>query len=479
MIFAISVILLNTFMSSVIEKATEEKILNDMKNIYISSSEYINQLFIVNGIEFSEQAFVKNGSIIVRGLGKANNCITTIYSVNGKNPYQYVPGGFQISWDKINERHSNLINNAINNKSAVQVSKIAYKSKTFLIADFVYPLYINNNYLGIVRFSFDYTDAYISDKNLIKILVVFVLAIFASIFLFSYLLVYRLTNPLAKLNDAICEVAVGSYVGCIKTASNDEIGEISDNFNNMTNKIREQIETINEEKKRILELQKTRTEFFNNVTHELKTPLTTIYGYAQLLEGGVADKGFYNRAVDRIKLESQRLHKLVIKLIEVSKNSNISAVQFKSLNLSEIANLVVKDMNFKAERYNKKLIIMSEDTFIKGDMSGISQIFINLLDNAIKYGYVNGEVVLKVFNEEQDAVIIVENRGDAIPESETNKVFEPFFQVNRVSSREKGSSGLGLYISKTIIEQHEGTINFLSIDNIIRIVVKIPLEKKL
>lgn len=472
-IFSISVLILNIFMSEAFEKDAEKKIIKDMGNVYITSREYAKQLFLVNNIDFTESAFVKNGSIIVKGLGKANNCCTTIYSTIGKNPYQYIPAGSNIPREKRDEGNEKLIKEAINNKSAVKIDKI----EKLYIADFAFPLYINDTYLGIIRFTFDYTDVYTANRSFRNMLMFFVVIIFLSIFVFSYLLTYKVTKPLTRLSSAFYGVAGGNYSECIERKSNDEIGDLTDNFNYMINKIREQIETIEEEKRKVMELEKARTEFFNNVTHELKTPLTAISGYAQLLEGGVEDKEFYDRAISRIQSESNRLHRMVVELIEMSKNSYKSKLKLERLNLADVVKVIAKDMTFKAEKYNVKIKTETEDVFVNGDICKISEVVINLVDNAIKYGYSNNDVILRAYNEKSFGMIEIENRGEEIPDNIKDKIFEPFFRAESTAFMDKDSSGLGLYICKNIIQQHSGTISISSKDDIIVVSIKIPLIK--
>lgn len=477
-IFTLSVLLLYSFMSNAIEKQTEENIIKDMKNLYLNSREYVEQLFKVNGLEFTEKDFINNGSLIVKGLGKVNSFYTTIYSTKGKTPYQYIPQDIQVPWNEINKRHNNILEEAIYNRSALRLSNFKYDNIHCYIADFVFPIYIDNNFIGIVRYTFDVSDMYRANKDLLRMLMFFVLVIFISIFLFSFILVHKLIEPLTELNTAFSHIAKGNYEGYLEKKRDDEIGDLTDSFNHMTDKIKEQIETINAEKKKILKLQQTRTEFFNNVTHELKTPLTSIYGYTQLLEGDVKDKKFYNRAVERIKFESNRLHKMVVDLIELSKNSSHeSFIEFKTLNLSELIRVIVNDMAFKAERNSIAIeIVKSSDVFIKGDISKISELLINLLDNAIKYGYPDSNIKINLTKDNDNAIVDIENRGENIPKSYIDKVFEPFFRVENKSD-EKGSSGLGLNICKSIIEKHRGNIRFLSENEIIRVIVSIPYIK--
>lgn len=123
---------------------------------------------------------------------------------------------------------------------------------------------------------------------------------------------------------SVKKLSEGDFEIALEVKSNDEIGVLSREFISMKQKIKNQIDTINKEKDKVLKLEKARREFFNNVTHELKTPLTAIAGYGEmLLDEDVRDEEFKKRAGERICMESERLHELVVDLINVSKGMDV------------------------------------------------------------------------------------------------------------------------------------------------------------
>ena len=137
---------------------------------------------------------------------------------------------------------------------------------------------------------------------------------FLLILIFTYFLFERIINPLNYIKNSFKRIGDGDFKINLKVNSKDEIGDLACGVNKMANKIEEQIEKINEEKEKVLTLEKTRTEFFNNITHELKTPLTNISGYAQIMsEEDFHDNDFRKFALERINKESKRMHELIVK----------------------------------------------------------------------------------------------------------------------------------------------------------------------
>lgn len=244
--------------------------------------------------------------------------------------------------------------------------------------------------------------------------------------------------------------------------SKDEIGELSECVNKMADKIEEQIEKINTEKEKVLTLEKTRTEFFNNVTHELKTPLTNISGYAQIMsEEDFNDEDFRSFALDRIDKESKRMHELIVSLIEVSKNkSSIDEKKRENFNIKSIIDEIADDLSIKAKSHGVTINRSIDGVYFNCIDEEIRRIIINILDNAIKYSLDNKEVLLQCFKEGENLIINIENYSEEISEEGLKKIFEPFYRENVKKSRYLGGNGLGLYICQSLIEKYHGSITF-------------------
>ena len=248
------------------------------------------------------------------------------------------------------------------------------------------------------------------------------------------------------------------YLTLTASSRKDELGDLTNNYRVMLQTVQNQLEKLQSDKNKIYELMQNRKEFYDNVTHELKTPLTTIHGYAQLLQdNGVEDQVLFEKGIHNIMEESVRLHKMVIQLLEMS-----NAEQYANWEVEDIVRILrdVSDaMELKSKRYGSH-ILFTETKPVQLTMlkDRVREVFVNVIDNAIKYGTnpQTIEILLKKTN--QWVEVIIRNEGKAIPEEEADHIFEPFYRVDKQLSREQGSAGLGLSICMQIMKEHGGDI---------------------
>ena len=204
-----------------------------------------------------------------------------------------------------------------------------------------------------------------------------------------------------------------------------------------------------------------RREFSANVSHELKTPLTTIYGNAEMLCGGmVIDKDkqlFY----EKIKEEAGRMITLIDDIISLSKlDEDKGRDLYEEINISSVAVDAIKSLAKKASDNNIKVFLSGKEISIKANRSQIYELFYNLIDNAIKYNTPNGEVSVIIETEPQNNRIIlsVSDTGIGIPKEAQERVFERFYRVDKSRSKQTGGTGLGLAIVKHIVKAYRGEI---------------------
>jgi len=216
---------------------------------------------------------------------------------------------------------------------------------------------------------------------------------------------------------------------------------------------------------KVRKLEQLRTEFVSNVTHELKTPLTSIRGFIETLKGGaVNDPEVAVRFLEIIDIEAERLNSLINDVLYLSE---IETGQ-KDLNIdTHLLKPIVDDVFSMLEsQAAKKSIVLSgeidDKLAITANKDRIKQMMINLLDNAIKYNKDNGSVTVKAWKEEGRVVISVIDTGIGIPQEHQNRVFERFYRVDRGRSRSMGGTGLGLSIVKHIVNLYSGDIRLKS-----------------
>ncbi|MBQ7085922.1 MAG: GHKL domain-containing protein [Clostridia bacterium] len=207
------------------------------------------------------------------------------------------------------------------------------------------------------------------------------------------------------------------------------------------------------------ERENLRREFTANVSHELKTPLTTIMGYSELMEIGMVRQGDERELAGKIKNEAKRLLSLIEDIINLSEiEESGSEAEKKDVDLEQVALEVERTLSAHAHNSGVKLKLDTQKVIINGSAHMLYEIIYNLADNAIKYNKENGEVLIKVAKVDDKAKIIVSDNGIGISDADRDRVFERFYRVDKSRSRAKGGTGLGLSIVKHAVNFHNGTI---------------------
>ncbi|WP_369902318.1 two-component system histidine kinase PnpS [Bacillus manliponensis] len=208
-------------------------------------------------------------------------------------------------------------------------------------------------------------------------------------------------------------------------------------------------------------LKQMRKDFLANVSHELKTPITSIKGFSEtLLDGAMENQQFREKFLNIILKESDRMQGLIEDLLDLSKieqqgfQLNMAPVDMKEM-LEEIRVMLEKKVAAKEMTLNVQI---EERVSVIGDVGRLKQVFINLINNAILYTPAGGEVSVKLFDDADHVYVKVSDTGIGIRKEEIPRIFERFYRVDKARSRNTGGTGLGLSIVKHLVEAHEGTI---------------------
>lgn len=192
-----------------------------------------------------------------------------------------------------------------------------------------------------------------------------------------------------------------------------------------------------------------RVEFSANVSHELKTPLTSIMGNAEIIETGIAKSDDIKNIATNIRLEAQRMLKLIDDVINISKLSDSEVKQsFEEVFIDEITKEVIKTLRYSARKKNIQINFESENLSLAGNRQVIYEMFYNLIDNAISYGKENGTVDIKVYKDSKGKHFRVSDDGIGIAKEDQQRIFERFYRVDKSHSKSTGGTGLGLSIVK-------------------------------
>ncbi len=322
-----------------------------------------------------------------------------------------------------------------------------------------YPQYVSAKSMGENNEYYVFATLPVSQSNdLISQLskIYYLWAIIPLLFMFVaiYIMTYRLTKPLKSMSEAAKAMAKGDFSKRVPVTSDDEIGELAVSFNMMTNSLSR--------------LESMRRSFVGNVSHELKTPMTTIAGFIDgILDGTIKeeDREYYLGIVSD---EVKRLSRLVNGMLSVTRLESGEAVLKKQE--FDICELLCTIMISQEQRIEKRKIeIIGLDTIsstkVYADKDMLYQVIYNLVDNAIKFADESGKISFSLKQNEKEIQFTISNSGKGIPQSELPFVFERFYKVDKSRSDVKNSTGLGLYIVKTIVTAHGGKILVSSKEN--------------
>ena len=214
-----------------------------------------------------------------------------------------------------------------------------------------------------------------------------------------------------------------------------------------------------------VKLENMRTDFVANVSHELKTPLTSISGFVETLKlNENIDLATRNRFLGIIESESDRLKRLIEDILLLSSIENTESRVLEKINLYETFNAVKDMLSYIAESKNIdfKYEFLETSLYVSSNRDYIKQIYLNLIENAIKYTPANGQVRVVVDSNDKDIIIKVKDNGIGIPKEDINRIFERFYRVDKARSRDVGGTGLGLAITKHIVKSLNGKIEVKS-----------------
>lgn len=280
--------------------------------------------------------------------------------------------------------------------------------------------------------------------------------------IFMKLVAAKILKPINQLKDATKKVAAGDFSVELETERKDEIGDLTHDFNKMV--------------KGLSSIECLQKDFINNVSHEIKTPITSVQGFAKLLDDDSLNEEERKEYISIIIEESDRLLNISTNILKLSKLQNQERlVNKEEIEVSEQIRKVISILEPKWKERNLKFNVNLQDVIYYGDADLTFQVWMNLIDNAIKFSEKNSHIDIKVKKEKDAVLIVIKDYGIGMDETEKEKIFDRFYQIDK-SHSEKGS-GLGLAIVKRIIELSSGNINIESQKGKgTSITVKLPIE---
>lgn len=226
-----------------------------------------------------------------------------------------------------------------------------------------------------------------------------------------------------------------------------------------------------------IENENSRRRFTDNVTHELKTPLTSIIGYSQLITNDIARPDDVKKFVSIIEQNANTLMEMINDIMKISSLESMDGFNKENLQLGEIVNRVVAQEKMTAQTRNVAITADVENITVSADESQMYQLVTNLVSNAVKYNKENGAVNVGLYREGDNVVFIVTDTGIGISPEHHDKIFERFYVVDKSRNKNISSTGLGLSIVKHIVKAHNGTVAVEStLGKGTKFIVKLPIE---
>ena len=275
-------------------------------------------------------------------------------------------------------------------------------------------------------------------------------------FMASSIFTMRQIQPIREMAKATRQYAEGNFDVRMKDyGGNDEIAELAISFNNMAESLQQ--------------TERQRREFIANISHELKTPMTTIAGYTDGILDGTIPPESEKKYLQIISNESRRLSRMVRRMLDVSQLQAMDPLRGGNhFDICESVRRVLISMEQKITDRNLDVVaeIPEEPILVKGDNDMITQVIYNLLENAAKFARAGSDLYLSVALVDGKARVTVQNLGETIPAEELPLLFERYHKSDKSRSEDKDGVGLGLYIVKTILEQHREKILVTSEDGV-------------
>jgi len=428
-------IALNIVVKNIIDYSTNNTIKNDMIIQQNNSTEFINEYFTLNDKILDKQNFISNCPKIAIKLSEHNNSTIGIYDTSGELQYQSVKG-------EINKSIDSHIRKAIENKAYIYFEQDNEEYKGY----FAYPLYSKDEFVGIVEIVRDYKEI-VNNNRYIYVLFTLVESFFFLIILvLTNFIMKKSTKPIEDLLKGVREISKGNYgYEVFEHTNKDEISDLAYEYNKMRKKIKKQIEVTHN-------LEKTRRDFFCNITHELKTPLTSISGYAELLQTNYNNEKFRIQAINAIEEESNKLNNMISNILEVSRGQILNKEK-SEFNIGTMLIGLSEEMKI---RNNNSLKVKNEveECSLIGIYDDVKSLLLNLLENAYKYSTRHGEIEIKGYKENEYYNISISNSSYNLSPDFAQKAFEPFVRGDNSEGLE--GNGLGLYICKLIVDEHNG-----------------------
>ncbi|MBE7681908.1 MULTISPECIES: sensor histidine kinase [Paenibacillus] len=451
-------------LSSLVLRGIERNQQSQIEGILSQQTRLVNlnvrQAYYTEAIRLETDAFLKqNGRRLAQELANSTGLPIALYDMNGTQVGSSITPGESL---EIQE----TLNYALQNK-------IAYREQgdTLLYAA---PLDGPDGQMGAIWMQYSVQSYHEFYARILQLFLWAGIAVVVLSFILGYLFYNRFAVAITKLKKSADSIREGEYITESPVKRKDELGELGQGIYYMSTSIQQNITDMHAEQQKLQlaieklqALEQQQKQYIGNISHEFKTPLTSIKAYVELLDMYRDDPQLLEDASSNIGKETERLYEMVEKVLHLSALEKYDFEnQAEDVEVGALLEDACGRMRGKAEKFALQMELDIQPAVIRSDRESLMHIFINLLDNAIKYNVPGG--VIRVQSEQRpqtrEAVIRIFNSGLPIPEEAREKIFEPFYTVNKDRARRTGGTGLGLSLVKQFVERQGGTITLLQGD---------------
>ncbi|WP_372633361.1 sensor histidine kinase [Cohnella sp.] len=328
--------------------------------------------------------------------------------------------------------------------------KIAYQREDASIF-YLSPIQGPGQQMGVIQFQYSLSNDQRFYHTIAGLFVWTGAAVLAASFILGYLYFSRAASSIAKLNRSAERIRKGEFLTRPPLGRRDELGQLGQAIYYMSTEIRNNISGMK--------------QFIGNVSHEFKTPITSIKAYSELMELYPEDAALAEDAVLHIGAEADRLTDMIDKVLRLSSAEKYDfEYRPEPVDLAALLLDLIGRIKAKAERFGVEIVPRLNPGNAWADRESLIHIFMNLLDNGIKYNVQGGKVVVSNREEKGRALVEIADTGIGIPEEARERVFEPFYTVNKDRSRQSGGTGLGLALVKQLTEKQGGTVELARVE---------------
>jgi len=402
-----------------------------------AAERYVRQMYLT-GIEGASlpdpEEFMESGSVrMAQYLSMLTGLPAALHDTEGRETGSSLAGtGYRSAPDTL---------------SYALMGKIAYETSGDAVVYYA-PLRSDDRLLGVVRFHYSRQSDRLFLSRIRRLFTVAGLIVCTAGFGLGYLYVARMTGAIKRLRRTTGSIRDGRFPEGPPVRRRDELGDLGRDVFHMSEAIRSQLER--------------QKQFIGNISHEFKTPLTSIKAYVDLLDMYRDDPELTRQAVSRIGQDAERLLEMVEKVLRLSAAGRYEFEQrAEVIELHQLLHEITATLAGKAERFGLKLETDLRPCTIRADRDNVGHLFVNLIDNAIKYTEAGGRIRVSVRTAGDEAVAEIADTGIGIPEDLRDRIFEPFYTVSRDRARSSGGTGLGLALVRQLAELQGGTVRLL------------------